>query len=136
MNAEQKRAWLAVGTMAASLVGFVILWPLFGAWVATAAFSLFAINGLSPLFWRGEETDERDLSIAREAAASGALASYLAFISGCMGTWFVVFAWQGREQVTVHALGTITILSGVVFFFVRSVMVLVLYGRHVEADDA
>jgi hypothetical protein len=64
------------------------------------------------------------------------MASYLAFIAGCMGTWFVAFAWQGREQVWVHLLPTITILSGIVFFFVRSVAVLVLYGRHTEADNA
>jgi len=136
MNAEQKRAWLAVGTMGVSVVGFLVLWPLVGAWVATAAFALCGVNGLSPLIWRLGETDERDLSIARRATLGGAMASYLAFILGCMGTWFVVFAFQRQEQVTVHIMGTITILSGCVFLFVRSVAILVLYGRHVEADDA
>lgn len=136
MNAEQKRAWMGVGCMAASLAGFASLVPFAGVWPATAAFALFAVNGFAPLIGRGETTDERDRSIARRATLGGAMASYVAFVIGCMSTWFVAFAWQGRDQVPVHLLGTITVLGLVVFYFVRSLAVLVLYGRHAEADGA
>jgi hypothetical protein len=136
MNAEQKRAWLGVATMVACVVGYLVLLPFFGPLVATGAFGLYGINGFAGLIGRGEQVDERDKNIVRRATLGGAMASYLAFIIGCMGTWFVVFAFRREDQVWVHALGTITMFGGIVFFFTRSVAVLVLYGRHVEADDA
>ena len=136
MNVEQKRAWLAVGSGVVCLVLYVVLVPFLGPWVATAAFALFGLNGFGGLIGREQPADERDRTISRRATLGGAMASYMAFILGCMGTWFVAFAWQRREQIPVHLMGTITILCGVVFYFARSVAVLVLYGRHVEADDA
>ncbi len=136
MNAEQKRAWLGVATMTACVVGYFVLLPLFGPVVALAAFAFYGINGFAGFIGRGEQVDERDKNIARRATLAGAMASYMAFIIGCMGTWFVVFAFRGEEQVWVHALGTITMLGGIVFFFTRSVAILVLYGRHMEADNA
>jgi len=136
MNAEQKRAWLGVATMTACVVGYLVLLPFFGPVVATAAFALYGINGFAGFIGRGERADERDRSIGRRATLGGAMASYMAFILGCMGTWFTVFAWQGRELVWVHVLGMITVFGGIVFFFTRSVAVLVLYGRHTEPDNA
>jgi hypothetical protein len=53
-----------------------------------------------------------------------------------MGTWFIAFAWLGKEQVSVHLLGILTFLGAIVFYSVRSAAVLVMYGRHVEADHA
>ncbi len=135
MNAEQKRAWLGVATMAACVVGYLVLFPLFGPVVATAAFAFYGINGFAGFIGRGERIDERDKNIARRATLGGAMASYLAFIIGCMGTWFVVFAFQREEQVWVHVLPMITMLGAIVFFFTRSVAILVFYGRHVEADN-
>ena len=136
MNAEQKRAWLGVATMTACVVGYFVLLPLFGPVVATAAFAFYGINGFAGFIGRKEQVDERDRTIARQATLAGAMASYLAFIIGCMGTWFVVFAFRREEQVWVHVLGTITMLGAIVFFFVRSAVILVLYGRHVEAEHA
>lgn len=136
MNAEQKRAWLGVATMTACMVGYLVLLPLFGPMVATAAFAFYGINGFAGLIGRGEQFDERDKNIARRATLGGAMASYMAFIIGCMGTWFVVFIFQREEQVLVHILPIITMLGGIVFYFIRSVIILVLYGRHTEADNA
>jgi len=136
MNAEQKRAWLGVATMTACIVGYLVLLPFFGPMVATGAFSIYGINGFAGLIGRKEHPDERDKAIARHATLAGAMASYLAFIIGCMGTWFVVFAFRRQEQVWVHALGTITMFGAIVFFFTRSVAILVFYGRHMEADNA
>ncbi len=52
------------------------------------------------------------------------------------GYWSVAFAWLGREQIPVHLLGTITAMGVIVLYFVRSVTVLVLYGSHLEPEDA
>ena len=136
MNAEQKRAWLGVATMAACVVGYLVLLPFFGPWAAAGAFGIYGINGFAGLIGRKERPDERDKAIARRATFAGAMASYLAFIIGCMGTWFVVFAFRHEDQVYVHALGAITQLGAIVFFLARSVAILVFYGRHVEADNA
>ena len=129
MNAEQKRAWLGVATMTACVIGYFVLLPLFGPVVATVAFAFYGINGFAGLIGRGEQVDERDKNIARQATLDGAMASYMTFVIGCMGTWFVVFAFRHEEQVCVHALARITILGGIVFYFIRSVVILVLYGR-------
>jgi len=134
MNAEQKRAWLAVGSMIACLIGYVALLPFLGPYPARAAFALFAVNGFAPLIGRKEKPDERDAGIARRATLAGGMASYLAFVLGCMGVWFVAFAWHRQDQVSVHLLAHITFLGGIVFYFVRSLTILVLYRRHVEAD--
>ena len=136
MNAAQKRAWLAVVTMAACVVGFLVMLPLFGPWVAFSAFGLFGINGFGAFIGKGEQIDERDKSIARRATLGGAMLSYMTFILGCMGTWFVVFRFNHQVQASVHLFPMITITGGIVFYFARSVMILFLYGRHVEADDA
>lgn len=136
MNAEQKRAWLGVVTMTACVVGYFVLFPFFGPIVATAAFAFYGINGFAGFIGRGEQVDERDKNIARRGTLGGAMASYMAFIIGCMGTWFVVFLFQHEEQVRVHVLPMITMFGAIVFFFTRSVAILVLYGRHVEADNA
>lgn len=136
MNAEQKRAWLAVGTGIACLIGYLALLPFLGPRVAFAAFGLFGINGFAPLIGRREKMDERDASIARRATLAGGMASYLAFVLGCMAVWFVAFAWHRQEQVSVHLFPTITIAGAVVFYFFRGLTMLALYRRHMEADHA
>lgn len=136
MNAEQKRAWLAVGSGIACVVGYLALLPFLGPYGATGAVGVFGVNGLAPLIGRGEQADERDRSIGRRATVVGGMASYLAFVLGCSGTWFVAFLWQGDAQVSVHLMGAIAFLGAIVLIVVRGVAVLVLYGRHVEADDA
>ncbi len=136
MNVEQKRAWLGVATMTACVAGYFILLPLFGPVVAIAAFAFYGINGFAGFIGSNDGVDERDRNIARRATLTGAMASYMAFIIGCMATWFIVFAFQREEQVQVHILATIAILGAIVFFFTRSVAILVFYGRHMEADNA
>ena len=135
MNAEQKRAWLGVITTIACVVGYLVLLPLFGPYVAFSAFAIFAINGCAGSIGRNEVVDERDKSIMRKATMAGAMASYMAFILGCMGTWVVVYAFQRQAQVDVHVLGRIVLFGGMAFYATRCVVILELYGRHVEADD-
>ena len=136
MNAEQKRAWLAVGSGIGCVVGYLVLLPFLGPYGATGAFAVMGVNGLAPLIGRGEQADERDRSINRRATLLGGMASYLAFVLGCMGTWFVAFLWRGDAQVSVHLLAAITFLGAIVLCVVRGIVVLVLYGRHVEAENA
>jgi hypothetical protein len=136
MNGEQKRAWFALGLVGLMCIGFVVLGLIFGIRVAWAGFSIMALGAFSPLIGRGEKLDERDRSISRHATVAGGMASYGAFVLACMGVWFVVYAWNREAQVSVHLLPVITMLGGTVFFAARSVAVLILYGRHMEAGDA
>jgi len=135
MSAEQKRAWLVLIVTIVSVGGYVVLVPFVGAWAAFT-FGLYFLLLFLPLVGRKQPADERDKSIARRGTMAGGLASYLAFVLGCMGTWWVAFAWKGQEQVSVHTMGIIACLGALVFWSVRSIVILVLYGRHVEADDA
>ena len=136
MNAEQKRAWLGVATTIACVAGYLVLLPFLGPMRATAAFGFYAANAFGVFIGRGERSDERDRNIGRAATLAGATASYVAFIAGCMGTWIAVYMFQRHGQVSVHALAMITWLGGIVFYLARSVVVLVLYGRHIEGDNA
>lgn len=136
MNAEQKRAWLGVVTMTACVVGYFVLLPMIGPVRAMAAFGFYGVNGFAVFIGRGERADERDAAIARRATLAGATASYGTFILGCMGTWMVVHRLQGQEQVSGHVLPGITMAGAILFYFARSVAILVLYGRAVEAEHA
>jgi hypothetical protein len=135
MNAEQKRAWVILGVGTASVAGYVALVPFVGAWAALA-FGLYGLLFLVPLIGCRQPADERDKSIGRRATVAGGMASYLAFLLGCQCVWWAGFAWQGREQVSVHLVQIITAFGVVVFFSVRSIVILIFYGRHVESVDA
>lgn len=136
MNSEQKRAWFVLVMVAVACIGFVALGLVFGFRGAWGAFGIFGLAGFAPLIGRGEKADERDISISRRATLAGGMASYGAFIFGCMGVWFVEFAWHRHDTVSVHLLGTITALGAIVFYAARSLAVLILYGRDVESDNA
>jgi len=136
MNAEQKRAWLGVATFVACVVGYLVLWPFLGPVPALGVLGLLGVNGFAGLIGRGEPVDERDRNIVSRATGLGGMASYLAFVIGCMGTWFVVYLFQHGEKVSVHVLSLITAFGFIAFYLTRCVAVLVLYGRHVEADNA
>lgn len=136
MNAEQKQAWLAVITGIICILGYAALVPFVGFGPATAVMAIYAINGLTPLIWKPGNHDERDIAILQRATLAGGIASYMAFIIGTMGIWAIVFAWHRQNLVSVHALPTLAIFGMIVLFFVRSIVVLVLYGKHVEGGDA
>ena len=136
MSTEQKQAWFVLGLSAVTCVGFVALGLIFGFRVAWAAFGIMGLGGLTPLIGRGKKPDERDVSIGKDATVAGGMASYLAFVLGCMGVWIVEFLWHGNYQVSVHMLALITGLGGMTLYIVRSLAILILYGRHVETDNA
>ena len=136
MNGEQKRAWFALSLVGLMCICFVMLGLIFSFWVAWASFSIMALGAFTPLIGRAEKLDERDRSIGRRATVVAGMVSYLAFVLGCMGVWFIKFTWQGQGQVSVHLFAVITGLGGTLFYTARSLAVLILYGRHVEAEDA
>ena len=140
MNAEQKRAWFAIVTFVGCIIAYFILLPSWGPGPATVAFGLFGINIFAFFFRKRRDRsrvaeDERDKGIDRRATAIGGMASYSAFVLACMGTWFVVFALGRKEQISVHILGSIVVLGCIVLFVVRSVALLVFYGRSGETDN-
>lgn len=135
MNAEQKRAWLAVITCAVCVVLFAALAPFVGVHAATAAFGFFGVNGFAVFIGRREKPDERDISILRKATIAGFAASYMIFVLGLMGVWFAAFMFHGRSQVSVHVLPAIVLSGWMTCYLVRAIAVLVGYRRHAEADD-
>ncbi len=136
MNAEQKRAWFILGVFALSCIAFVVLGVTFGFHGAWGGFGVFGLAGFAFLFRRREKPDERDKAINRRAIIAAGMISYATFILGCMGTWFVVYRIHGQEQIDVHLLGAITIAGGIACYMAHSITILVLYRRHMEADDA
>ncbi len=136
MNAEQKRAWLGVVSGVACIMLYVALIPSLGARTATVAFALFAINGFAGMIGKKAKLDERDKAITRHATLGGFAVSYGVFILGCMGTWAAVTKWQINEAAAIDFLPTIACLGLFAMYFVRCATILVLYGRHVEPDNA
>jgi hypothetical protein len=136
MNSRQKQAWLALAAVTASVIGFFSLVPYCG-WVRAPiiALAFTAITWVAPWIWRQEKPDERDKSIIRSAMLAGFRASYVAFVLGCMGAWSIAFG-LGYEQTPVEIPVIILVLGYEVFLVGNYSAVLVLYGRHVEADNA
>ncbi len=135
MNVEQKRAWLCVITMAVCVVAYLSLTPFMGPRIAFSVFALFGLNMFSVFFREKEKPDERDKAIIRRATGLGFAASYSAFVLCYIGIWAVVYKIQGDESVSVHVLGMTTMFGFIAYYFTRSVAILVLYGRAVEAED-
>ena len=134
LSTQQKQAWFLLATLGLACVGWVVLGLVVGFAYALGAFGICGLGGFVALIGRGGKPDERDRSINRVAALAAGMASYMAFLLGCMGTWAVAFMWQHQEQVSVHFLAAITGVSGGVFWVAWSVTILILYGRTVEAD--
>jgi len=135
MNSEQKQAWLAVIMGIISLICFLVALPFVGPMIATAAFGLFGLAGLGPLIFRKTPTDERDRSIAKRANLAGATTSYGVFLLGNMSVWFVAKR-NHQEQVNIDLLMLVVFLGIFALFFVRSVVLLVLYARHSGNEEA
>jgi hypothetical protein len=121
-------------SFAVCIVLFAVLALFIRASAALGGFGLIGLNGFGVFIGRGEKTDERDRSIARNASLGGFAASYSIFVLALMGVWTVAFIFHGRLQVSVHVLPGIVFLGGFTFYLVRAVAVLVGYRLHVEAD--
>jgi len=135
VNAEQKRAMFCLIGAVLAVVAFLILSPIVGPRAAVGAFGLLGLAGFGGFVREKEKPDERDAAIAGRATRIGAMASYGVFIMASMGIWHVRFLWQHQQEVSVHALPWVTYAGAATFFLARSVAVLVLYGRRVEADN-
>lgn len=135
MNAQQKRAWLVLGMFGLACIAFVVWILALGLRGAWGTFGIVGLAGFGVLFGRRERIDERDTMISRRAALAAGMISHVAFVLGCMGVWFVAFAWNRQGQVSVQLFAAVTFAGGIVFWLAHSVVILVLYGRSVEAKD-
>ena len=136
MNGQQKRAWFVLGVFGLACIVFAVWAMTLGFRGAWGAFGIFGLAGFAFLIGRREKADERDATINRRAALAAGMVSYVTFIFGCMGVWFVAFAWQRQEQVSVQLFAAVTLAGGIAFYLAHSMAILILYGRHVEADHA
>jgi hypothetical protein len=134
MNGQQKRAWFTVAMAFLACLAYLILGFTINFQVAFAGLAIFGLVGFTGFKGRGEKWDERDVAIDRRAAMAGFGASYLAFYLCCFGAWVVVYGIKGEDQISVHIVAQFTIVGMIVAFTARSIAILVLYGRHVEAD--
>jgi hypothetical protein len=135
MNAEQKRAWLAVISSVICVVLYVVLAVFVRPDVATCAFAVLAVNGFAVFIGRRERLDERDTTIARRATLLGFAASYLAFVLALTGEWIVMYLVRGNSQVSIHVLPTFVFFGFMIVYFVRAIALLISYRRHSEADN-
>ena len=134
MVAEQKRAWFNLGVFIVSLGAFLGMGLSLGWGGANGAFGLVCLVLFSYLFRRREKPDERDMSINTCALAIAGMATFVAFVLCCMGVWAVAL-WHHQEQISSSILCSITLAGGWVFYLTHSITVLILYSRHVEADN-
>ncbi len=134
MNMEQKTAWFILILFPIVCVGFFVLSSIGGWKVGSAAFGLFGLIGLTPFIFRRRFTltkisiDERDRQICRKAYFAGGMASYLVFVVGLMSIWATKM-YAGSNMVTIHLLPLIVFCGCMIFYVVRSVVLLILYNR-------
>ncbi len=147
MNREQRFAWFYFGYCVFLLLTFLankfLFVPMFGdvAVLVTVilgfvvffvGFLKIVVLGRKPTGDRVEE-DERGKMLSLKATFNGAMASYAAVFLFCFLAE-LHFKRQGVDSVSVRTLThTLNRLMGVVgfaFFGVRSIAVLILYGRH------
>ena len=134
MVPEQKRAWFIIGVFAVAVVCFLLLIPFVGAKRAVGGFGVFGLAGLTPILFRKKRDsnevaeDERDKAIAEKATLGGGISSYTAVVLVCMITW-AVFKNQGKEVIGIGVLPHIVGVALTVLFTVRSITILILYGR-------
>ena len=139
MNRAQKMAWFNLTVIAISLVisGTVIAIMATKVGMPRALgglgfLGLCGLMGFEPVLFRkkrGQSTidfDERDLLIGKKAALGAFTVSYVYFVSICMIIWFVV---GSGGVIRVVALPLIVVGGFIISQLVRSVAVLVQYGR-------
>ncbi|MCL2329804.1 MAG: hypothetical protein FWC56_00710, partial [Phycisphaerae bacterium] len=71
----------------------------------------------------------------KRANLAGATTSYGVFLLGNMSVWFVAKR-NHQEQVNIDLLMLVVFLGIFALFFVRSVVLLVLYARHSGNEEA
>ena len=134
MSLEQKQAWFILGAFALALLCFLTLIPLVGVQIAQGGFGVIGLGGLAPLLFRKKadpaevSCDERDRAIARKATLAGAMAAYLV-IFVAWGITKAICRHEDKQVIDIDILGTLLMCQFMVLFVVRSITLLVLYGR-------
>ncbi len=134
MVREQKQAWCLLGLFAAAFSISTLLILLVSVKLAPLGFGVFFLGFFVPLVGRKKrdeaevDMDERDKMIAQKATLGGAMLSMTVFMLACLITWSV-YRNQNKESISIEALPLIVNAGAMTFWIVRSIMVVVLYGR-------
>ncbi len=134
MVREQKQAWCLLGLFAAAFSISTLLILLVSVKLAPLGFGVFFLGFFVPLVGRKKrddaevDMDERDKMIGQKATLGGAMLSMTIFMLACLITWSV-YRNQNKESISVEALPLIVNAGAMTFWIVRSIMVVVLYGR-------
>jgi len=134
MSRQQKQSWFVVGVFLLALSVFLVLIPVVGVSAAWGAFGLFGLTGLGPLIGRkasrpGEVvSDERDRAIAARATLIAGITAFEVCVAVCMVPWFV-YMFRGNASISIHILPFVVFATGITFWLVQAVAILVLYGR-------
>jgi len=132
LNAQQRQAWFFLAVFAATAVAYVAAVPFLGYKAAFGTFGILGLAGFAPLFGLKERQagqvcfDERDQMIGRTASLAGFASAWVVFVAACMAPFFAKGP-DGTIPVTVMPM--VACLCMVVLMGVRSLTVVVLYGR-------
>ena len=138
MVREQKQAWCVLGLFAAAFSISTLLIVLVSVKLAPLGFAVFFLGFFVPFVGRKKrdsaevDMDERDKMIGQKATLGGAMLSMTVFMLACL-IISSIYKHQGRESISIEVLGLILNAGAMTFWIVRSITVVVLYGR--ESKD-
>ena len=153
MHPQQRHARFNLIVISSALIpavlGYAVLFTLFGPNHAKTAFAFLAISallGLGNHFYRKNKDsptvtmDERDEDIKRKAMLIGWGVDWLFWGLLCMVPWFIVAFRFGIEQtqvpmIPVDWLPLIYMVTGLLHMSAWSIAVLVLYGKDAGNDE-
>ncbi len=143
MTRNEKIAWFNLAVAAVAVVFYIALFAFATIWIpkmplgprisfSFAAFAVVGICGLTDVIFRKEPGDERDALIERRATFGAHMLFWLYFVGFAMSVWGV-HMYRGRETVSIHVLPLFVGSGFVLVVTIRSVIVLVLYRKAIDA---
>ena len=139
MHVQEKQAWFVLIVAAVTAALWLALVAIFGLCLAVfAAFGLFGLSGFAPFIGHRERKagmvtmDERDKQIGLFATTGAYSVFWLLFVFTAMGP-FVVLGPDATLTLRTITIVCIMGAAGMVFWVVRSVIIVVLYRRGYRA---
>lgn len=143
MTRNEKIAWFNLAVAAVAVVLYIALFVMITAWkpeipltvrmsFAFAGFAVVGICGLVDVIFRKEPGDERDALIERRATFGAHGLFWLYFVGFAMISWSI-HMYRGEETISIHVLPFFVMSGMIVVIVIRSVIVLVLYRKAIDA---
>ena len=143
MTRNEKIALFNLAVLAVSVGLYIGLFAVVTAWkpeiglvqrwiFSSSAFAICGLMGLSGLFFRKGERDERDALIELRATFGAHMLFWLYFVAFAMITWGV-HMHRGLDTVSIHVLPLFVGSGLIMVFTARSVIMLVLYRIALDA---